>query len=185
MAQNSKRGRNNNRRRQGGSNNLNRSMDSTGPEVKIRGTAMQIYDKYQALARDAISAGDRIRGESLQQHAEHYYRMMRQMQASAEQHRERTEDRSERSEPKTDSAVDMAATTTATTEEAVKPDESASVETASGQVEEKRTADAPDSEGEASRPRRTRRRRTRKDAGSDEGAPADSDSKKEESAPAA
>lgn len=79
MAQNSKRGRNNNRRRQGGSN-PNRSLDSNGPEVKIRGTAAQIFEKYQALARDAASAGDRIRAESLSQHAEHYYRMMKAMQ---------------------------------------------------------------------------------------------------------
>lgn len=79
MAQYSKR-RSSNRRRQGGSNNPNRSMDSQGPDVKIRGTAAQIYDKYQALARDAFSAGDRIRGESLMQHAEHYYRLVKSMQ---------------------------------------------------------------------------------------------------------
>ena len=79
MAQNNRRGRSG-RRRQGGGNNPNRSIDSQGPEVKIRGTAQQVYDKYTALARDAFSSGDRIRGESLQQHAEHYYRMLQAMQ---------------------------------------------------------------------------------------------------------
>ena len=80
MAQNSRRGRSGRRRQGGGGNNPNRSMDSQGPEVKIRGNAQQIYDKYTALARDAFSSGDRVRGESLQQHAEHYYRLLQAMQ---------------------------------------------------------------------------------------------------------
>ncbi len=72
-----KRGRNQ-RRRQGV--NPNRALDSNGPDVRIRGTANQIYDKYQALARDASSAGDRIKAESYLQHAEHYFRLIRSMQ---------------------------------------------------------------------------------------------------------
>ena len=80
MAQNNRRGRSG-RRRSGGNqgNNPNRSIDSQGPEVKIRGNAQQVYDKYTALARDAFSNGDRIRAESLQQHAEHYYRTLQAM----------------------------------------------------------------------------------------------------------
>lgn len=70
-----KRGRNQ-RRRQGGSN-PNRALDSNGPDVRIRGTANQIYDKYTALARDASSAGDRIKAENYLQHAEHYFRVIR------------------------------------------------------------------------------------------------------------
>ena len=54
-----KRGRNQ-RRRQGGGPNPNRALDSNGPDVRIRGTAQQIYDKYLALARDAQSSGDRV-----------------------------------------------------------------------------------------------------------------------------
>ena len=73
-----KRGRNQ-RRRQGG-NNPNRALDSNGPDVRIRGTANQIYDKYQTLARDASSAGDRVKAENYLQHAEHYFRMIRAMQ---------------------------------------------------------------------------------------------------------
>lgn len=72
-----KRGRNQ-RRRQGV--NPNRALDSNGPEVRIRGTANQIYDKYIALARDASSSGDRIKAESYLQHAEHYFRMIRSIQ---------------------------------------------------------------------------------------------------------
>jgi Domain of unknown function (DUF4167) len=69
-----KRGRNQ-RRRPG--NNPNRALDSNGPEVRIRGTANQIYDKYIALARDASSSGDRIKAENCLQHAEHYFRILR------------------------------------------------------------------------------------------------------------
>jgi hypothetical protein len=72
-----KRGRNQ-RRRQG--INVNRALDSNGPDVRIRGTASQIYEKYQALARDATSAGDRVKAENYLQHAEHYFRVLRAMQ---------------------------------------------------------------------------------------------------------
>jgi hypothetical protein len=44
--------------------------------VKIRGTAAHIYEKYQALARDANASGDRIGAENYLQHAEHYYRIL-------------------------------------------------------------------------------------------------------------
>lgn len=74
-----KRGRNQ-RRRQGV--NINRAFDSNGPDVRIRGTANQIYDKYLALARDATSSGDRVKAENYFQHAEHYFRVIRSMQAA-------------------------------------------------------------------------------------------------------
>jgi len=51
------RGRNNNNNR---NNNHNRAMDSNGPEVKVRGTASTIYEKYTTLARDAQSSGNRV-----------------------------------------------------------------------------------------------------------------------------
>ena len=58
-------------------NPANRSYQSNCPgEVKINGNASQIYDKYLQLARDASSAGDRVRAENLYQHAEHYYRIV-------------------------------------------------------------------------------------------------------------
>lgn len=67
-------GRNNGGKRSFGPSN-NRSYESNGPDVKVRGTANQIFDKYLALARDATVAGDRISAEAYYQHAEHYYRM--------------------------------------------------------------------------------------------------------------
>ena len=57
-------------------NSSNRSLESNGPEVKIRGSASQIYEKYVQYARDAQTAGDRVKAENLFQHAEHYYRIM-------------------------------------------------------------------------------------------------------------
>jgi len=53
-----------------------RNFDSSGPDVKIRGTAAHIFDRYCQLARDANASGDRIAAESYLQHAEHYYRIM-------------------------------------------------------------------------------------------------------------
>ena len=68
-----KRSRGRGRRQQ---NPVNRSYDSNGPDVRVRGTASQVYEKYQALARDAMSSGDRVMAENYGQHAEHYYRIM-------------------------------------------------------------------------------------------------------------
>ena len=56
--------------------NHNRAFDSTGPDVKIRGTAAHVYEKYLQLARDSGSMGDRVMAENYLQHAEHYYRIL-------------------------------------------------------------------------------------------------------------
>jgi len=78
-----KHGQNNNRRQRSRGANPRRypnqkggSFESNGPEAKVRGTAQQVLEKYQALARDAYSAGDRILAEGYLQHAEHYYRIL-------------------------------------------------------------------------------------------------------------
>jgi hypothetical protein len=60
----------------GGMNNSHRNFDSNGPDVKIRGTANTIFERYCQLARDANASGDRIAAENYLQHAEHYYRIM-------------------------------------------------------------------------------------------------------------
>ncbi len=54
----------------------NGNIDSSGPSVKVRGSARQVYDKYLLLARDAKSSGDTILAESYFQHAEHYVRIL-------------------------------------------------------------------------------------------------------------
>lgn len=60
---------------------LSRNFESNGPNVKIRGTAAHIAEKYVTLARDAQSSGDIIVAESYLQHAEHYNRIIMAAQA--------------------------------------------------------------------------------------------------------
>lgn len=56
--------------------NSNRAFESSGPDVKIRGSAQHIFEKYQQLARDSASGGDRVMAENYLQHAEHYFRIL-------------------------------------------------------------------------------------------------------------
>src|ERR1700730_10912043 len=52
------------------------TFDSNGPNVKIRGTPHQIFERYVAFAREASTSGDRVAAENLYQHADHYFRVM-------------------------------------------------------------------------------------------------------------
>lgn len=73
---NARRPRGRTHRKQHGGSPRHNSFDSAGPEGRIRGNAHQVYEKYVALARDAMSSGDRISAETYYQHAEHYYRIL-------------------------------------------------------------------------------------------------------------
>jgi hypothetical protein len=64
---------NNNRKNQ---NPLTRVYESNGPDVKIRGTASHVAEKYVQLARDATTSGDPVTAENYHQHAEHYFRLI-------------------------------------------------------------------------------------------------------------
>jgi len=66
-------------------NNPNRALDSNGPDVRVRGSAKTIYDKYISLAHDASVSGRRIKAESYLQHAEHYWRIVQELAVIAEQ----------------------------------------------------------------------------------------------------
>ena len=72
---------NNNNNNRKGPNPLTRNYESNGPDVKIRGSAQQIAEKYATLARDAQSSGDRVMAENYLQHAEHYNRIIAAAQA--------------------------------------------------------------------------------------------------------
>src|SRR5438046_9817332 len=65
---------NNNNRR--GQNPMTRVFESNGPDIKIRGTASHVAEKYDQLARDARSSGDPVAAENYYQHAEHYFRLI-------------------------------------------------------------------------------------------------------------
>lgn len=94
---------NNNNGRKGG-NPLSRTYDSSGPDVKIRGTAQHIAEKYSNLARDAQSSSDNVMAENYLQHAEHYNRIIAAAQAQMQERfqredrdsNERDDDRDER-----------------------------------------------------------------------------------------
>jgi hypothetical protein len=94
--QHNKRGRNRNRRHSGGGGNsgggnpLNRVYESNGPDVKVRGTAQTVADKYLQLGRDAMASGDIVMSESYFQHAEHYQRILAAAQAYNQQFQQQT-----------------------------------------------------------------------------------------------
>ena len=77
--QNAKRGRGRGRRGNGNAQpnvpNRNTSHESNGPDVKLRGNAQQLNEKYLALAHDAAAAGERITAEAYTQFADHYFRL--------------------------------------------------------------------------------------------------------------
>ena len=74
QGQQNRRGRG--RSRKAHHNPVTRSYESSGPDVKIRGTPSHIAEKYMSLARDALSSGDPVLAENYLQHAEHYNRII-------------------------------------------------------------------------------------------------------------
>ena len=60
-------------------------FDSSGPDIRIRGTAQQLSEKYLQLGRDATSSGDRVMAEAYFQHAEHYFRILNAMNQAVQQ----------------------------------------------------------------------------------------------------
>src|SRR5258708_37347538 len=77
------RGRPMNNRR--GPNPLTRSYESSGPDVKIRGNAHHVAEKYLQLARDAHTSSDPVAAENYLQHAEHYFRLIAAAQTAQQQ----------------------------------------------------------------------------------------------------
>ena len=71
-----RRSRNRGNNRNNSQNSKTRVYDSNGPDVRIRGTAHQVAEKYMALAKDATGSGDHVLAESYLQHAEHYQRII-------------------------------------------------------------------------------------------------------------
>ena len=74
-------------RHQSGNVPLNRNhvFDSNGPDLRIRGTAQQLFEKYLQLGRDATSSGDRVMAEGYFQHAEHYFRIINAINQAQQQ----------------------------------------------------------------------------------------------------
>ncbi len=74
-------------RHQSGNVPLNRNhvFDSNGPDLRVRGTAQQLFEKYLQLGRDATSSGDRVMAEGYFQHAEHYFRIINAINQAQQQ----------------------------------------------------------------------------------------------------
>ncbi|MAS87769.1 MAG: hypothetical protein CMH30_07335 [Micavibrio sp.] len=95
---------NNNARRSRGGKNRNQSsnrsqgnnksqvFDSNGPDVRIRGTAQQVADKYMALAKDALTSDNSVLAENYYQHAEHYQRLLNSFVESEERYKQSREE---------------------------------------------------------------------------------------------
>ena len=100
--QNAKRGRGRGRRSNGNPQphvpNRNTSYESNGPEVKLRGNAQQLNEKYLALAHDAAAAGERITAEAYTQFADHYFRLHQAAVDPAEERRAQHAERQPRSD---------------------------------------------------------------------------------------
>ena len=90
---------NNNRR---GQNPMTRVFESNGPDIKIRGTASHIAEKYLQLARDARSSGDPVAAENYYQHAEHYFRLIA---AAQEQFRQSQPQHQQQQQPRPDEVM--------------------------------------------------------------------------------
>ena len=128
--QNAKRGRGRGRRGNGNAQpnvpNRNTSYESNGPDVKLRGNAQQLNEKYLALAHDAAAAGERITAEAYTQFADHYYRLHQAAIDAAEERKAQHAERQSRAgtpqpnveEPATESSTDGGAGDTSASETA-------------------------------------------------------------------
>lgn len=93
--------------------NRNHVFDSSGPDMRLRGTAQQLFEKYLQLGRDATGAGDRVMAESYFQHAEHYFRILNAMNQAAaaaqaqRQPRQSMDHQSEQDGPSTEGEAEM------------------------------------------------------------------------------
>jgi uncharacterized protein (DUF305 family) len=94
--------------------NRNTSYESNGPDVKLRGNAQQLHEKYMGLAHDAASAGERISAEAYTQFADHYFRLHQAAVGFAETKRQ--QDQAAAAVAASDQAFDATAAGTASDE---------------------------------------------------------------------
>jgi len=80
------------RRNGNGQINRNTTLDSNGPDVRLRGNALQLHEKYVSLGNDAAAAGERISAEAYYQYADHYFRIHSAVVASSEERRKDSPD---------------------------------------------------------------------------------------------
>lgn len=145
QGQQSRRGRGRGRKVQ---NPLSRNYESNGPDVKIRGTASHIAEKYATLARDALASGDTVTAENFFQHAEHYNRIIMAAQAQYQSNNQPTGEAvngsgnprgRRRNEPDADTAAKADAETPAESSEDAKPAKEETAEAAPAEKPKKKS----------------------------------------------
>jgi hypothetical protein len=82
------RGRGGRRSNNFGQINRNTTLDSNGPDVRLRGNAQQLHEKYTSLGNEAAAAGERISAEAYYQYADHYFRVHSTIMANQEDRRQ-------------------------------------------------------------------------------------------------
>ena len=82
------RGRGGRRNNNFGQINRNTTLDSNGPDVRLRGNAQQLHEKYTSLANESSAAGERIMAEAYYQYADHYFRVHSTIMANTEDRRQ-------------------------------------------------------------------------------------------------
>ncbi|MEI7668809.1 MAG: DUF4167 domain-containing protein [Pseudomonadota bacterium] len=68
--------RHNNNRPRRFTNNRSGGAEDSANTSRIRRNAIQSREKYQNMAREALSMGDRVLSENYLQHADHYFRVL-------------------------------------------------------------------------------------------------------------
>ncbi len=160
---NSRRSRGRGNRKPG--NSRNQIFDSNGPGARVRGNSAQIYEKYQQLARDATSSGDRVAAENYYQHGEHYFRMLEaaglNRNANAQDESQQRNGNAAQGGATVEVAAAAGPTSEPSPEGAAEPTQAVEI-AASGQPEQaspEATNGSEDNEGDATPARRTRARR--------------------------
>jgi hypothetical protein len=100
MRHSSRRNKNGKQAHQSGNKKVSKTRvyDSNGPDVRIRGTAWQVTEKYQALAKDAEASGNWVMAESYYQHAEHYQRIISSFEDQAALHADKSNNKNNEQE---------------------------------------------------------------------------------------
>ena len=141
MRQNGKNNRQRGRGRRNGNGQINRNttLDSNGPDVRLRGNAQQLHEKYVALGNDASAAGERIQAEAYYQYADHYFRVHSAILAASEERRERHQENKQSAEKEEASAESAS-------EEAAQEEQAAQAEEVPAAIEEAEEQPAASSE---------------------------------------
>ena len=133
-------------------NPMSRNFESNGPDVKIRGNAAHIAEKYSTLARDSLSSGETVNAENYFQHAEHYNRIVA---AAQQQSDARAAEMAEKR--RSEQSAEHSEGENASEEMEAKENSNAEVSEDSNHEEAPKKAEAPRKEQKSGRTRRPRK----------------------------